>query len=888
MRSRILAALTAILGGALAAPAAPPVNVGRVAQDVAIFQHAPTGEARAAVACAFSDSIAIVEASGTALTPLATLSFGQYPGTDNDLPRRIAVRDVNRDGTDDLIVVSSGPAAPAFGGCIQVFEQLPSGAFFAQAPQPVGTGVMEPTNLAVRSLGSRLETVVAVGYSNASRVDVLRLLAAGSFEVRAAAMLPHPSAAVLFADFDGDGREELFAAGTRSFTVLRDITGSGNYTPAYSGSFATLGTATAATAFDDDADGRIDIALATSAGELVLLRNPGAGGLSEPPMVRTHLSWSASEFTDLQTFDFTGDRTPDLVVADRAANRTLVVPGPFPASMPSGDTLTTVNRPRRIAPLDANRSGSLDLLAAGEEEAAANLSLSTNNYIPEARITLRPLGTLEVGAAIPRSYRFVTVAAVPRGNAIAAIDGTRNILVRMDFAGSVIQEIPLTPLGIPAVAGIWADDGAFKYLITEPGARTVKTVRSSGVTDTITVALPSGDRVGLAGVAKGHLEDAPGNIERPRVWVLAPQQRRLYGVDDDTGAILESYQLPLPFTALAVDEDHELAYLGIATQSTIYRMPLVFGQPSPPVRPLPFGSALPAFREQGIAALSYGSSPDTLYALTTDRALISLGEEPDFPPFPRGDQHRDHGGPPDSAATVVARLRRGWAISSVTADPDTGAVWVLDSDGPGSAIAINPSSGAIIRSFPLSAACDEIPDFAPTHIAWDAVASELLVTDAEGRHFARYSSTGMLLGEFSWDDEPAGDLVVPPISGFSVDPATGEIAVRTRRGILRAQRSGHSPEFETLRAGSTSGLAIDSLGGWWEAWPDAARIDATSPAGTVRSGWLAENAANVVSGFTLRPWDGAVIIAERDTGILRIIEPLLDPSATTGNWAAYE
>lgn len=887
MRTRALAALTAILGGALAAPAAPPVNVGRVAQDVAIFRHAPTGEARAAVACAFSDSIAVVEANDTALTPLATLAMGQYTGTDNDLPRRILVRDVNHDGTDDLLAVASGPAAPAFGGCIQVFEQLPSGAFFPQPPQPLGTGTMEPTNLAIRGSGAKLETVVAVGYANTNRVDVLRLLAAGAFETRSSAVLPHPSPAVLFADLDGDGRDELFAAGARSFTVLRDMSGTGAYVPAYTGALSSAGTVTAATAYDDDADGRIDIAMTTSQGELALLRDPGAMSLPEPPVVRANAAWDESEFTDIQTFDFTGDRTPDLVVADRAANRTLVVPGPFPATMPSGDTLATVNRPRRLAPLDANRSGSLDLLAAGEEEAAANLSLSQNLYVPQARITLNTLDTLEIGASIPRSYRFVPVAAAPRGNAIAAIDGARNILLRMDFAGAVSQEIQLSPLGIAAVAGIHADDSSLEYLLTEPGMRTIKEVRSSGVTDTITVALPSGDRVGLAGIAEAHLEDGPGDEERPRVWVLAPQQRRLYGVDDDTGAIMETYQLPLPFTALAVDEDREEAYLGLATQSMVYRMELEFGDPAPPIQPLALGAALPAFREQGIAALSYGTSPDSLYALTTDRALISLGEHPEFPPFPWHD-HVRRGGPPDSEATVVARLRRGWALSSASADADTGALWLLDHDGPGSAIAINPATGAIIRSFALSAACDELQDFSPSHVAWDAVANELLVAGDDALHFARYSSTGSLLGEFSWHNEPAGDLIVTPITGFAVDPTDGRLLVRSRSGLVRADRGGHSPELEPLRAGATSGLAIDPDGRWWEAWPGAARIDATGAAGTVRSGWLAENATNVVSGFTLRPSDGAVVIAERDTGILRVIETLLDASATTGNWAAYE
>ncbi|HEX2861594.1 MAG TPA: FG-GAP-like repeat-containing protein, partial [Lacunisphaera sp.] len=270
------------------------------------------------------------------------------------LPRRLngqspalATADVNGDGHADLFVSGSTGQAG------QLFLGQAGGAFAPAADQPWST-VAEADDTGAVFLDvngdGHLDLFISAGGVQHPPGDPLfndRLYlndGRGRFGAAAAGALPadgESTGAAAAADFDGDGRADLFVGGRtvagrypetpRSFLYRNDGGKLVDVTDAVAPGLRAIGLVTAAVWSDVDGDKRPDLVVATEWGPVTVFRNNGRT-LTAAPLGTDTGWWSA-----LAVADVNGDGRPDIVAGNTGLNTKYHASASAPTELYAGD-----------------------------------------------------------------------------------------------------------------------------------------------------------------------------------------------------------------------------------------------------------------------------------------------------------------------------------------------------------------------------------------------------------------------------------------------------------------------------------------------------------------------------------------------------------------------
>ena len=274
------------------------------------------------------------------------------------LPRRLgqlapalAVADVNGDGIDDLFV--SG----ALGQAGALYLGQPDGSFVLAPSQPWADAKEADDVGAIffdANGDGKMDLFIAAGGVAYDRGDARlnnRLYLGdghGGFKPAPAGMLPsdgESSAACAAADFDGDGKVDLFVGGRvvpgrwpetpRSFLYRNCGDHFEDVTDKLAPGLRNVGMVTAAVWADLDGDGRPDLVLAIEWGPIKVFHNTGAGFVDYTD--RLGLSGVTGWWSALAVADVNGDGRLDLIAGNVGLNTKYTATPEAPAVLYAGD-----------------------------------------------------------------------------------------------------------------------------------------------------------------------------------------------------------------------------------------------------------------------------------------------------------------------------------------------------------------------------------------------------------------------------------------------------------------------------------------------------------------------------------------------------------------------
>ncbi len=176
-------------------------------------------------------------------------------------------------------------------------------------------------------------------------------------------------------DMDGDGHLDVvgltvFSAGPPTFAAVHLLQGFGDGTLGPYASFTTEPLPTGLALADLNADGSLDVVTSHNytcfckvepprPGLVVLLGN---GDLTLDPPMADLLTVDA---LDLEVIDFTGDGTPDVLLADKDTGEIRVMQGAGDGTFTEADRLPAIYLPYDVVAQDMDNDGHLDLIVPG-------------------------------------------------------------------------------------------------------------------------------------------------------------------------------------------------------------------------------------------------------------------------------------------------------------------------------------------------------------------------------------------------------------------------------------------------------------------------------------------------------------------------------------------
>jgi FG-GAP-like repeat/FG-GAP repeat len=399
------------------------VTMNGTSSDVSVFMRQPAGgfaqEAGSPIAVGSAPSgVAIGDFNGDHLADLAVSAFGA--GNVAVLLRRpaddgfgagqtvaagvrldgIAAGDFNGDGLVDLAVSEYDAARVALllgdgGGGFTL-----QGTTYATGTQPAAMTSADFNGDGVAD--------VAVANNSGNSVTVLLGVRGGGLAPEATIPVGTQPAGLAAADFDGDGRTDLAISDYTPGAVtilLRRATDDGFNEEAGSPVPVSAGPVGIAAA-DFDRDGRPDVAVATNAGAIDVLRRNAGGGFTRLPATQV-----GGVPNGIAAADFNGDGRPDVVYSQRSDSTFSALLNPAPLAPPPP------------VPSPTPTPTPLPTPVAGK----------TVNLLPvSGRVTLRRPGSktyarLTAGAQIPvgssvdtRAGRVTIVAAQGKGKTASA------------------------------------------------------------------------------------------------------------------------------------------------------------------------------------------------------------------------------------------------------------------------------------------------------------------------------------------------------------------------------------------------------------------------------------------------------------------------------------
>jgi hypothetical protein len=374
----------------------------------------------------------------------------------------LVVGDFNGDGIPDAVSV-----VPFLGGAPTLFFWFGdgSGAFPSYMTGAIGL----PVSLAADLNRDGVSDLIGMGTSGL----VVSLSSGGSVTSAPQTLLTDYSpAAIVAADFNGDGRPDVVVAGAYSFSVFLSKP-SGGFDPKVSFPISG-GSVTALAAADVNGDGKMDLIATKSGGTVTVYLGSGTGSFNGG------VDFPVGSFpTAVGVADLDGDGKLDLVVANQSSNSVSFLKGRGDGSFAAAVQYAAGAGPNSLALADLNGDGKLDVVTANGN--ADNVSVLFGNgaggFSAVSVVTIGPRPSAVVAgdltgdgkadiAAITGQYPFRSVTVL-RG------DGAGG------FASPSSRPVALTAAAL-AVAD-FNDDGALDIAVSGASADGVGFLMSDGL-----------------------------------------------------------------------------------------------------------------------------------------------------------------------------------------------------------------------------------------------------------------------------------------------------------------------------------------------------------------------------------------------------------------------
>jgi hypothetical protein len=385
-------------GGGFAQEAGSPIRLGVGLSNAAVGDFNGDGLPDiAAAAFDFSGRVTVLlrQAGGGFAAEAQSVNVGTPLGA-------VAAGDFNGDGRLDLAVAGWDSNQ------VTILLRTTDNAGFTVG-QTVATGA-NPRWIAVGDFdGNRLADLAVTNNGGAGSVTTLLGAGNGTFTSEGAVATGSAPSGVVAADFNGDGRSDMAVAnsGSASVSVLvRNAANNGFADEA--GSPITVSTTPIGLALADvDADGRLDLAVATYGNAVDILRRNAGGGFTRDPAIPV-----AGQQSGIGAGDFDGDGRADLAVSEITNSTFSALLNPAPAVATPTPTPTPTATPTPLPPP-----------VAGKTVNAARKSGTVRFRRPGSKkfVTLTADAQIPVGSVIDtRKGRITITAAQGKGRTASA------------------------------------------------------------------------------------------------------------------------------------------------------------------------------------------------------------------------------------------------------------------------------------------------------------------------------------------------------------------------------------------------------------------------------------------------------------------------------------
>ncbi|HEV2175864.1 MAG TPA: FG-GAP-like repeat-containing protein [Terriglobia bacterium] len=292
----------------------------------------------------------------------------QYQVTGNIITS-IAVADLNKDGNPDVVAIPSG-------GCPQVL--LGNGDGTLQAPFQL-VPHFSAYSVAIGDINGDGNPDIVVG--EAGSIDVFLGNGDGTFgsPIQTGGNGGYYLTNLVLADLNGDRKLDVVGAGVYSLTVWLGK-GDGTFkTPArtFAGGYFNGQGLNALLSGDFNNDGKVDLAVPTSAGTLVSLYSGNGDGTFAAGQVITGAVGSVYKGT--VSDDFNGDGKADFVAVNSATGKVEVYLGKGTGGFQTVKRYATGSSPQQVVAGDFNGDGKLDLAVTNQGENTVSVLLGNGD-----------------------------------------------------------------------------------------------------------------------------------------------------------------------------------------------------------------------------------------------------------------------------------------------------------------------------------------------------------------------------------------------------------------------------------------------------------------------------------------------------------------------------
>lgn len=277
-------------------------------------------------------------------------------------PRCAAVGDFNGDGKMDFATANQDDKD------VSILLANAAGSFAKAINSPVKVGA-KPRSLAIGDFNNDKNLDLAVGNSGANSVSVLMGDGTGQFVAAPGSPVKvgERPLSIAVSDFDGNGKADLAVVNNTADSVSILLgNGVGGFLEAPGSPLAVSKTPFFVTTNDLNADGEVDLLVASSGADCVSVLM-GQGGGSFGPKTDFVTGTSARS---IAIADFNGDKKADLAVVNTGTNTVSLLPGNGNGKFREKVDFPVGKAPRSVVAGDFNKDGKFDM---------AVVSFSDNN-----------------------------------------------------------------------------------------------------------------------------------------------------------------------------------------------------------------------------------------------------------------------------------------------------------------------------------------------------------------------------------------------------------------------------------------------------------------------------------------------------------------------------